>query len=267
MKRAVAALIVIGALTGIIALKAKKPAHPTPESRNDFWYTFNTEGVLEETDSAESSPSPYWWLNSGGRLIISQGIGMTIQGELPFGDRWQFMYALSNPADTDRGYHPQNLFRLITKHYWENIIQETYFRMDHDNHSNSPNKNESNGLLLFSRYEDEDNLYYAGLRVDGNAVIKKKVNGKYCVLGMKPYGPIPRNGWVGIRSRTQTMEHDMVRVTLSIKSGNETEWQPVLDAIDTGTQCGRALTGTAGHAGIRTDFMDVSFRDYRIQSI
>ena len=37
-------------------------------------------------------------------------------------------------------------------------------------------------MLLFNRYQDGQTLYYGGVRVDGAAVIKKKLAGVYTTL-------------------------------------------------------------------------------------
>ena len=124
-----------------------------------------------------------------GQMIFENGIGKTIQGDFPEGSKWQKKYEKSNPKDTDNGTHPQNIFRLVTKAKWQNFDQEAYFRINRLNLSSSDNRNESNGILLFNRYEDGDNLYYTGLRVDGTAVIKKKYAGKYYTLSEKVFFP------------------------------------------------------------------------------
>src|SRR3989344_3899525 len=40
-------------------------------------YTFNVPGILEETASEKESSSPYFWLSSGGKLMIADGVGRT----------------------------------------------------------------------------------------------------------------------------------------------------------------------------------------------
>lgn len=41
------------------------------------------------------------------------------------------------------------------------------------------------GFHLFGRYQTENDLYVASVRMDGNVAIKKKKNGEYTTLGMK----------------------------------------------------------------------------------
>ena len=121
--------------------------------------------------------------------------GAAAQGHRADDDRWRVRYAISNPVDTDDGYLPQNLFRLILRQKWKNFRQSFYFQIRNVNMTDSPNRNASNGVLMFHRYVDSDNLYYAGVRVDGATVIKKKYRGTYYTLATKPMysgGPYDR---------------------------------------------------------------------------
>lgn len=232
-----------------------------------FTYSFHVDGTLEESSDFSTSGSDYWWLDSGGRLLIEDGVGKTIQGTLPRDDTWRERYAESSSEDTDTGRHPQNLFRLLTQREWENVAVSVRFRITNDNDSKSDNRNESNGLLLMSRYRDGDNLYYAGVRVDGHAVIKKKEGGVYTTLAESPIYPgaydgtnlLPQDEWIALKSEVVT-RGDQVEIILSRKNGET--WQPILQAIDTDSP----VLGN-GHAGIRTDFMDVEFDDFRAETI
>ncbi|HWA64498.1 MAG TPA: hypothetical protein VG866_01390 [Candidatus Paceibacterota bacterium] len=239
-------------------------------------YTFNDDGVLNEAGSMNASSSAYWWLNSGGLLTIQNGVGRTVHGALPADDRWRKAYAKSNPTDTDDGIHPQNIFRLVTRSKWNNFSAHAYFMIDAYQNSDSPHRNESNGILLMSRYQDGDNLYYAGIRVDGMAVIKKKVSGVYYTLAEKPVFPgiynhdtgtnlIPDHRWIGLKCDIVTMDNGSVKINLSLDDGWTGTWTLILEASDSGS-LGPAITGKA-YAGIRTDFMDVSFDDYEMQEL
>jgi hypothetical protein len=233
-----------------------------------FTYSFHVDGILEESSDPASSSSEYWWLDSGGRLIIKNGVGTTIQGALPRDDRWRSRYAESSPEDTSDGRYPQNLFRLVTQHEWKNVAVSARFKVTRNNESSSENQNESNGLLLMSRYQDGDNLYYAGIRVDGHAVIKKKTNGSYTTLAEQAIysgtyngtNLIPRDEWIELKSETIT-RNGTVEIIFSMKDATGM-WQPVLSAIDT-----ESAILNQGHAGIRTDFMDVEFDDFRAEPI
>ncbi|MBX4210727.1 hypothetical protein KW783_02020 [Candidatus Parcubacteria bacterium] len=165
-------------------------------------------GVINES-GPDGNDHPYLWLNSGGLFYVGNGRAKTVQGSLSRFNYWRLVYSLSNPLDTDGGYHPQNVLRLITKASWQNYEQEAYIMINRYNTSNSPNRAAHNGFLFLERYQDSDNLYYAGIRVDGNAVIKKKVKGTYYTLGIFPAFPgaynrettpslLPTHKWVGV---------------------------------------------------------------------
>ena len=147
-----------------------------------------------------------------------------------------------------------------------------------DQLSQSVNRDESNGLLVFSRYQDENDLYYAGVRVDGTAVIKKKWGGSYHTLAQKVILPgiynrltspnlLPHNEWIGIRLDTKTISSNAVKLTLYTDFGKTGTWKKVAEAIDDASNgIGPAITAD-GVCGIRTDFMDVLFSDFHLNSI
>jgi hypothetical protein len=240
-------------------------------------YLFNSTGVLSESGSLWTSTSPYWWVNSGAKLIIDGGTGKTIQGDLAQNDKWRKLYAKANPTDTDNGYHPQNIFRLVTKGTWHNLTQVAYFKINQDQLSASPNRNESNGLLLFNRYDDSQNLYYTGIRVDGTAVIKKKKGSTYYTLAQQKIFPgiydpttspnlLPHNTWIGIKSEVSTTPDHKVLIKVYTDVGRSGVWKLVATATDDGKSSGGIIDSKAS-AGIRTDFMDVEFEDYKIEEI
>lgn len=253
-----------------LIVRATMPSEqPQPAGTDEpFTYSFHVDGVLEESSGFRTSRSEYWWLDSGGRLTIEDGVGKTIRGELPANDRWRKLYAGSSPEDTEGGRYPQNLFRLVTQREWDDVAVSARFRVVKDTGTRSPNRNESNGLLLMSRYQDGDNLYYAGIRVDGHAVIKKKMNGTYTTLAELPIYPgpyeganlIPQDEWIALKSDTVTRD-GATEITLYMKDSTDM-WQPVLNATDADSP----IRGK-GHVGIRTDFMDVEFDDFRAERI
>jgi len=259
------------ALFGFVSRAFILTRSAAPPEHQPFVYEFKDDGILHETDTPEHSSSPYWWVDSGGKLMVENGVGKTLYGELPASDPWRPRYARTSPTDTDRGTHPQNLFRMLTKDAWDNVRIESSFRITADNFSNSPNRDESNGILLMSRYRDENNLYYAGLRVDGHAVIKKKHNGSYVTLAEKPIlsgayaraaqvNLLPHREWITLRMDTKT-EDGKVTITL-FQKGESGEWQELLKATDSTNP----LTGSHP-IGLRTDFMDVEFDNYRAEKI
>ncbi len=267
------ALIVLFILLAFSTYKNSKAKNINPEN-SIFSYPFNYDGLLYEAGSLDESPSQYWWVNSGALLRIENGVGETNIGPLAQNDKWRIMYRKDNPRDTDNGYYPQNIFRLVSKGQWESFSEQAYFQIVKNNLSQSENRNESNGLLLFLRYMDENNLYYAGVRVDGEAVIKKKINGKYYILGEVQIIPgdlydrknnpslLPLNTWIGIKSEISDVSKDETRVKLYTDIGRTGNWTLALDVIDNSLG-GKNLKGK-GYTGIRTDFMDVKFDDFEV---
>lgn len=242
-----------------------------------FAYTFNAPGILPEAGSMDESWSPYWWLNSGGLFTIEGGVGKTVQGELANLSKWRLAYSRSNPRDTDNGYHPQNIFRLVSRGSRGNVWQEGYFRITKSNVSQSENRNASNGLLLMSRYQDSDTLYYLGIRVDGAAVIKKKIHGDYFTLGYKKIftgsydrtnspNLLPLNKWVGLRSEIKNNSDGSVSLRLLMNQDGR-GWQETLAATDVPGRNGGETISENGFNGVRTDFMDVEFKNFKIGNL
>ncbi len=261
-----------------------RPSHPAARTTRipaasitlPFIDGFKTDGALEETGSAAETLSPYWWLNSGARISFQDGIARTVQGRLPEGSDWQKLYAKSDSDETDGGYRPQNIFRLLTRNTWQDVISESYFKVNFYDPSESQHRFESNGLLLFQRYQDSDNLYYAGLRVDGHAVIKKKIGGTYYTLADEPVvsgdynredvpNLIPLGTWIGLKVETRTIDSTKVLIKLYADIGKTGTWTQVAEATDDGEAYGGRAWAQAGRAGIRTDFMDVEFRDFALR--
>ena len=261
---------------GFILMPTWTQASVAATVASPFSYNFTTDGSLVESYNANLSTSPYWVVNSGGRMSITEGRGKTVHGELPEADYWRNLYAQANPLDTDNGYHPQNIFRLVGRSKWEDFRQQAYFKITKNQLSSSPNRNASNGVLLFNRYKDSANLYYTGLRVDGYAIIKKKVNGQYYTLGSVKVFPgsystsgnpnlLPKNTWLGVRSEVVDNPNGSVSIKLYTDIGWKGVWKLVAEAVDTGTS-GPIVSG-AGFGGIRTDFMDVVFDAYKIEKL
>ncbi len=244
-----------------------------------FTYSFKTEGIVFETGSSEESSDPYVWLNSGAKLIRHANLGMTVQGALTPLDIWRIRYLRGNALDTENGYVPQNLFRLITRSSFENVRTEMSFRIVRDNFTESAQRNASNGLLLMSRYLDGDNLYYAGIRVDGRAVIKKKYRGSYITLAEKKIFPgeyvrekdvnlLPHKEWITLRMDTSTDAKGKVHISLSMQRGKNAKWEELLNVVDDGKKFNGtdALIGSYP-VGVRTDFMDAEFDAFKIDSL
>jgi hypothetical protein len=240
-------------------------------------YGLNSNTTLNETGSMNEGSNPYWWLNSGGYFLVNSGIGKTSQGSLAQNDPWRLEYASTNPEDTDNGYHPQNIFRLVTKSTWKNLLQEAYFNVNAYNTSASSNRAEHNGFLFFNRYVNSDNLYYTGIRVDGHAIIKKKINGTYYTMAEEPVYPgtynrtsnpnlIPTNASIGLRSMVVDNSNGSVSIKVYMDKNHTGNWELVAEAIDNGSTYGPIIDQKAS-AGIRTDFMDAEFSGYTITEL
>ena len=232
--------------------------------------------LLEESASPDESASANWWLNSGAKVLNQQGIIKTVQGSLSPDDRWFKAYLRSTPIDTDAGSHPQNIFRLVNKNNLQNIRQQAYFKINKTIISNSPNRNESNGILFFNRYYDGDNLYYTGIRVDGTAIIKKKINGTYFTMKQNEVftgeyqkntvpNLIPEQKWIGLKSEVENLNFKEVSIKLFIDKEANGKWEQIAEATDDGKSYNGSSFINAGHPGIRTDFMDIEFKDYKIE--
>ncbi len=228
--------------------------------------------IITEASSMAESVDPQWWLSSGAYVYRTDGVITTVQGELAQNDRFRLLYAKSNPIDTDIGYHPQNLLRLVTLAQFKNFTQQVFFNIKNINSSNSPNRNQSNGVFLLHRYLNSDNLYYVGIRVDGNIVVKKKLDGVYYPLkSLAVYqgqyhrdtlpNLLPVNRWIGIKSVITDNTTGNVDIKVYLRDDLfGSGWIQVLEVEDAGIDGKRILN--EGHAGIRTDFMDVSFEHY-----
>lgn len=270
-----AAILAFGAVGSIGASVAR--AAETRAITLPFHYSFSQDGITRQASSMSTSTSPYFWLNSGAYLYLSGGTGKSVHGPLPKDDPRRLSYAAGNSYDTDGGYYPQNLFRLYTRTKWQDVTQEVRYKINAYNLSKSTNRSGGNGLLLFSRLADGNNLYYAGLRVDGKAVIKKKTGGSYYTMAIDPVittstydratnpNLLPVGTWIGLRTVVKNVSSTAVRITLYADIGNTGTWKKVAEAVDDGKKYGgKAFTG-AGYGGMRTDFMDVEMDNYRLK--
>jgi hypothetical protein len=207
-------------------------------------------------------------------MQITGGVGETVQGDLPIGSKWQVDYSQGNPVETDNGLHPQNIFRIVMRTNWKDIAEQVYYKMNKYILSTSPNRNAANGFFEQTRYVDQDNLYYTGLRVDGYAVIKKKYHGKYYTMAYVKilpgtYNPLlnpnllPVGTWVGLRTVVKNLDDKRVQIQSFSDFGKTGTWKLAASAIDDGVSFG-GPSHAVGHVGIRTDFMDVQFDDFSL---
>lgn len=244
-------------------------------------YGLKKDRTVVETYPRDQNRDADWWVSSGGYFSVSDKVGRTVHGELGEDDRFRGLYSKSNPVDTDGGLRPQNIFRLVTEKRWTSYMQQAYFRVDRVNLSDSPNRNQSNGALLFVGYKDKNHLYYAGVRVDGNAVIKKKMGGieDYHTLSQAKVFPgeydrndperanlLPLGKWIGMRAFREVNDDGSVRVRLMLDADATGNWKTAAEAVDDGAQFGQPFN-EEGQGGIRTDFMDASFHSFAVRDL
>ncbi len=248
------------------------------QSALQFHDAFEGVRVIEESEAAAVDPSVSWWLNSGGRITVTEGRAASMRGVAIPEDIWRKRYLTNNPRDTDYGTHPQNLLRLVHRHQWRDFSQQAYFKVTAVNLSDSPNRNATNGLFLFNRYQTGDDLYYTGIRVDGAVVIKKKQNGIYYTMAHNPVldgtyekntapSLLPLNTWIGLKSEVETLARGSVSIKLYTDIGHTGTWTLAAQAIDDGEKYGGAAISRAGFPGIRTDFMDVEIDEYAVGAL
>lgn len=260
--------------TGSSATVNTQSTVPTTSTSASF-YGLNSNTTVTETGSLTNSNNAWWWVNSGAYLHITNGVASTNQGNLPKGDTWRTAYDAANPLDTEDGQKPQNIFRLVTTKTFKNVQQQGYFKINDYNTTNSPNRAGHNGILFMSRYKDGQTLYYAGLRVDGNLIVKKKHNGTYYTLESKKVlsgtydrnsnpNLIPENIWIGIKTEVEE-KSDGTHIRVYVDKNNDGVWKLESDIVDSGNQ-GGSIVGTY-NAGIRTDFMDVEFKNYSVKEM
>jgi len=273
MKRKITYLFILITITSLLGTPIKPRIEATTNQQtHNLSDNFQGNEKIEETESLDKSQDKYWWLNSGGYFFRENGIGKTFQGNVSNSSRWFWEYKESNPVDTDGGVHPQNIFRLITKGKWQNFDQEAYFKVKKYHLSGSPERYASNGLFLINRFQDSDNLYYTGLRVDGTLVIKKKFDGKYYTLAQRKIidgeydrkdnpNLIPVDEKIGLKCSISNLEYGKVLIQLLVDNGEN--WQLMLAVTD--ARSGNiSIIDNPGLGGIRTDFMDVEFYNYSI---
>lgn len=230
--------------------------------------------ILYETGTPQESASNTFWLNSGAAVTQYGQTIQTLHGVLPWYNSWHLKYMLSTPTDTNYGNQPQNIFRLLQKVDMQNPDQSVYFRIDSFN-SPLALKHAPDGIFLMSHYIDGDNLFYVGIRMDGNAVIKKKEGGRYTTLAITPlfnslsqerpsqFPYLPKDTWLGLRSTIEENTDGTVNITLSIDEEFDLEWKEVLSV--TAAPLPNASKGKL-MAGLRSDFMDITFYRYTLNN-
>ena len=131
------------------------------------------------------------------------------------------------------------------------------------------------GTVVDSRC-DGNNLYYAGLRTDGQAVIKKKQNGVYYTLALQKVldgtynretnpNLIPKEKWMGLRSEIYSYKGE-VYINLYLDKNNDGTYILLTQAHDYKKSQGTPID-KSGYTGIRADFMDVEFDNYKLVNL
>lgn len=281
MPRAIGEMRIVAALTFSLICAVTLFLAPSTEAQtaggSESWsYQFSSDGILREAPAPSQSSSPHWWLSSGGMLLLENGVGKTNQGSLSVSDPVRVAYAQKLPAQTDNGFHPQNLFQLLTKKTWGDAIQEVDITILADNVWNPANANPWNGVHLVSRYRDANNYYYIGMRMDGAVAIKKKIGGLYYTLAEQKHfsgtynkfispSLLPKGRPMGLRSETLTNADGSVSVRAYLDENNTGNWQLVASAVDRGS--GGSPFAAEGQGGIISSFMDTSFDNYAVTDV
>jgi hypothetical protein len=207
----------------------------------------------------EGIPHKTYRLLAGGYATVTEDGLETIQGAVEKDDPWRSKYLRSNAMDTESGYYPQNVFRLVTVESYKDSSTEVYFNVRNFNPSTSPNKNDSNGVYILSRYTEVGNFYMAGLDMLGNAVIRKRLWGAYTTLtDAKLLEALPRDTLIGLRLVTETLS-DTTQLKLYVDQGEGLKL--VMEVEDTGEII------KEGYAGLRSDFMDVVYENFKVENI
>lgn len=141
-----------------------------------------------------------------------------------------------------RGYTDSPVFRAVTQ------------KSDFDNFTLSTNamkatlgKDAWDGLQVFFRYKDYDNLYAAGIRNDNALHLKKKVAGEYFELARVEFDSNRLNHWYNIKVVAQ---NDHIQVFV-----DEIMYIDVYDS-----------SFSEGKVGARTDNITANFDDYTVST-
>jgi hypothetical protein len=78
---------------------------------------------------------------------------------------------------------------------------------------------------------------------------------------------IPEQKWFGLRSEIKTNQDNTVNIKLFIDKDGNGNWTLATQATDDGKSYGGQAFLDEGYTGIRTDFMDVEFDNYKVTEI
>jgi len=141
-----------------------------------------------------------------------------------------------------QGYTDSPVFRAVTiKSDFSN------FSLSSDMMKTKLGVDDWDGLNLFFRYKDPDNLYVAGLRNDNFLQLKKKVGGTYYTLAQVSLDSTQLNHWYNLKVIAKGSN---IQVFV--------DGQKNIEVVDT--------SFTSGKVGIRTDNIDAYFDNYKVYS-
>ena len=147
-----------------------------------------------------------------------------------------------------RGFTATHNFRMLSIGTYDGMpIRYTdgttsvrvYFDAVHANHPHYT------GAHIFGRYQTENDLYVASLRLDGQVMIKKKICGQYQTLSAQPFsaGAVTTDTWY-------EMSFEVVGNNLSLYINGQLE----VNATDNDLSW--------GSSGVRLDYTDVYIDDW-----
>jgi hypothetical protein len=163
-------IVVIVGVTVVVVIVSVQPR---------FELDLRTPRIITEAGKSEQDLD----ITSGGALIVRDGLGSTLTGRTTPQDVW-YVY---NPRNFDqvKVMYPQIVFRAVTPGdsiNWSNYEVKLSIIPTEHVVSTSPEVDGTDGIYLFFHYQDQDNLYVAGLTKDGRIVIKRKGSSYYGLI-------------------------------------------------------------------------------------
>jgi hypothetical protein len=247
---------------------------PNRQSESGPMFKFNTS--KDRLIIANHASSSDLVVTSGGSIVVSHGVASTLVGPSPIG-----VNSL------------QMVFRAITpqsSHDWTDYQVSVWLIPTRHMISDSREVDGTDGIYVFMHYEDQDNLYVAGISKDGRIFIKRKTT---LVDGTTVYGLIAQET---IFSGTYVQNGNLITpfegahihllakivntrdgsvqisVTVEIYQNGELVLSHQLDGVDAG-QLSAQGTGQAlgepllhGRAGLRLDSIEAIILDFTVDN-
>lgn len=224
--------------------------------------------TVDETSDPNNSNSYDWQLTSGGYYDLNKGVLRVNQVDLPSDHKWAKAYATN--VDAEGGAHPENIARIISRQSdFQNFTLSSTFQINRVSLSDSPNRTGDKGLFHMVKYNSQDDLYYCGIRLDGDAVIKRKAGSVYSTLAQIKWWPgeydktthpclIPVGVTIGLKTIVKSI-NGVTSLTFFVTEPGTTRYIPVLTVSDNYP----ALSGP-GKIGFRGDFLSWQLDDISI---